>query len=143
MLKLTSLFVNKKYNKNLPLISTNECVAWGIHEMRSRGGRQSKRYTIEKERERERVALFWQSLSFSFIIVHHYFLKISTPKYSNFFFSLFISHYSLFIIIQIKKNHYKTKLFHFFYIIFYFFIPNIFTLFFFFLSTTYLRKRLS
>jgi hypothetical protein len=30
------------------------------------------------------------------------------------FFTLFISHQSFFIIIQIKKIHYKTKLFHFY-----------------------------
>jgi hypothetical protein len=46
--------------------------------------------------------LDWKSLSFSFVIIPHYFSKKSTSKYFNIFL-LFILHHLLFIIIQIKK----------------------------------------
>jgi len=55
------------------------------------------------------IGLVWQTTQ----TLPLFFFSTSPEKKHSNFFTLFISHQSFFIIIQIKKTHYKTKLFHF------------------------------
>ena len=79
MLKLISLFVYKKYNKNLPLISTNECVGYTRNE-KERGLSKQEIY----DRERERDALFGKAFPrpFPLLFFITIFQKKSTSKHS-------------------------------------------------------------